>query len=229
MPPASWVSSELLGCHVERWPVELSIGDATPIVTELVRRLAAMATPALIDASPPFMASMLDGYPAMGTHVLVRFGRWRALATLPGPDDPSRRPISAAMHAYGQGVAGAALGHVEEAEAARSALDAAAAAIPKDAIFLSNTVRDIARRWPKTYISGTVGRKSVGQSTHIHSMQRRSVGSCAPNKSASARRSRWYIAKKHYLTSMRNRRRTSSRSAFLAMQSIAFNSYPASV
>ena len=106
-------------------------------------RIAAMATPALIDASPPFMASMLDGYPAMGTHVLVRFGRWRALATLPGPDDPSRRPISAAMHAYGQGVARAALGHVEEAEAARSALDAAAAAIPEDAIFLSNTVRDM--------------------------------------------------------------------------------------
>ena len=67
------------------------------------------------------MASMLDGYPAMGTHVLVRFGRWRALATLPRPDDPSRRPFSAAMHAYGQGVARAALGHVEEAEAARSA------------------------------------------------------------------------------------------------------------
>ena len=84
-------------------------------------RIAAMATPALIDASPSFMASMLDGYPAMGTHVLVRFGRWRALATLPRPDDPSRRPFSAAMHAYGQGVARAALGHVEEAEAARSA------------------------------------------------------------------------------------------------------------
>ena len=58
--------------------------------------------------------------------------------------------------------------------------------------------RRIARRWPKTYISGTVGRKSVGQSTHIHAMQRRSVGSRAPKKSARARRCRWYIARKHY-------------------------------
>ena len=44
----------------------------------------------------------------------------------------------------------------------------------------------------------------------------------APKKSARARRFRWYIARKHSLTPIRNRRRTSSRSAFLAMPSIAF-------
>ena len=33
-----WIR-ELLGCHVERWPVEFSIGDATPVVTEFVHRL----------------------------------------------------------------------------------------------------------------------------------------------------------------------------------------------
>ena len=105
----------------------------------------AMAWWGIAYATGPFMASILDGYAAMGTHVLVRFGRWRALAALPGPDDPSLRPIGVAMHAYGQGVAHAALGHVEEAEAAQCAFDAAAATISEDAIFLSNTVRDMLR------------------------------------------------------------------------------------
>ena len=108
-------------------------------------RIGAMASPALISTSAPFMASILDGYAAMCTHVPVRFGRWSDLAASRGPDDGSLRPIGVAMHAYGQGVAHAALGHVEEAEAARGAFDEAAAAIPEDAIFLSNTVRDMLR------------------------------------------------------------------------------------
>ncbi len=36
-------------------------------------RIGAMATPDLIADSPPFMASILDGYAAMRIHVLVRF------------------------------------------------------------------------------------------------------------------------------------------------------------
>ena len=108
-------------------------------------RIAATASPALIAASAPFMSTILDGYASMGTHVLVRFGRWHALAAMPGPDDPSLRPIGVAMHAYGQGVAHAALGHVDAAAAAQWAFDAAAAAIPEDTVFLNNTVRDMLR------------------------------------------------------------------------------------
>ena len=113
--------------------------------TYAAERIGAMASPALISASVPFMASILDGYAAMRTHVLVRFGRWRDLIASRRPHDCSVRPIGVAMHAYGQGVAHAALGHIEEAEAARNALDEAAAAIPEDAIFASNTVRDMLR------------------------------------------------------------------------------------
>ena len=109
------------------------------------KRIGAMATPALISASAPFMASILDGYAAMCTHVLVRFGRWRDLIASRRPHNRSLRPIGVAMHAYGQGVAHAALGHLEEAEAARCVFDEAAAAIPEDAIFASNTVRDMLR------------------------------------------------------------------------------------
>ena len=108
-------------------------------------RIRKVARSGLIARSAPFMASILDGYSAMCTHVAVRFGRWRELAGARGPDEPSLRPIGAAMHAYGQGVAHAALGDIGAAEAARGAFDKAAAAIPEDAIFLSNTVRDMLR------------------------------------------------------------------------------------
>ena len=108
-------------------------------------RIGAMATPELISGSAPFMASILDGYAAMCTHVPVRFGCWRDLAVSRGPDDPALRPIGVALHAYGQGVAHAALGAIEEAEKARLAFEEAASAIPEDAIFLSNSVRDTLR------------------------------------------------------------------------------------
>ena len=106
-------------------------------------RIRKWATPALIAASAPFMASILDGYAAMCTHVPVRFGRWRDLVASRPPDEPELRPIGIAMHAYAQGVAHAALGRIEPAEAARGAFEKAAAAIPEDAIFLSNSVRDM--------------------------------------------------------------------------------------
>ena len=106
-------------------------------------RICDMATAELISKSAPFMASILDGYSAMRTHVLVRFGRWHDLVALPGPDEPALRPIGVAMHAYGLGVAHAALGDIEEAEAERDAFKEAIAAIPEDAIFLSNTLRNM--------------------------------------------------------------------------------------
>jgi len=108
-------------------------------------RICDMASPDLLASSAPFMASILDGYSAMRTHVLIRFGRWRDLIALPPPGEGALRPIGVAMHAYGQGVAHAARGHIDEAEAARDAFLEAAAAIPEEAIFLSNTVRNMLR------------------------------------------------------------------------------------
>lgn len=104
-------------------------------------RIRGEATDELVAASPPFMASILDGYAAMRTHVLVRFGRWEALIAEPAPDDPAARPIRTAMRLYGAGVAHAALGDVAAAAEALVAYRAATAAVPEEAIFLSNPVR----------------------------------------------------------------------------------------
>lgn len=106
-------------------------------------RICTAATPDLIVASPPFMAAILDGYSAMRTHVLVRFGKWHDLVAEPVPEDPQKTPIKSAMHAYGQGVAHSALGNIEKAEAAQKAFLFAAQNVPESAIFLSNTVHDV--------------------------------------------------------------------------------------
>ena len=103
-------------------------------------RICAIATPELIGDSFPFMAAILDGYSAMRIHVLVRFGKWHDLIAAPAPPQPGLTPIRMAMHAYGQGVAHAALGGIAEAEAAQRRLERAMADIPSDAIFLSNPI-----------------------------------------------------------------------------------------
>ena len=86
-------------------------------------RICATATPELVASSYPFMASILDGYSAMRTHVHVRFGKWRELIEDEFPECPEQAPIRVAMHHYGKGVACSALGDIENAEAARARFD----------------------------------------------------------------------------------------------------------
>lgn len=106
-------------------------------------RICTTATPELIGGSFTFMAAILDGYSAMRTHVQVRFGKWHDLVAEPAPENPTLTPIRVAMHAYGQGVANAALGRIDAAQQAQRRLEQAMADIPSDAIFLSNSIVDM--------------------------------------------------------------------------------------
>ncbi len=106
-------------------------------------RICSTATPELLASSYPFMASILDGYSAMRTHVYIRFGKWGELIADQLPECPEQTPIRLAMNHYGKGVAYSALGDIRNAEAARAEFRGHLETIPEDAIFLSNTVRDI--------------------------------------------------------------------------------------
>ena len=106
-------------------------------------RMYAMATPELVAQSWPYMASVLDGLSAMRTHVLVRFGRWRELAEMPAPPDPTLFPVRAAMHAYGQGVAFAALGDISSAESAKTRFRVLVESLPAELVLLSNLAQDV--------------------------------------------------------------------------------------
>jgi len=131
-------------CHnLHLWIAAAMFIGRYALAISAAERIEGTASAELVERSAPFMASILDGYRSMKSHVLVRFGRWTdLLATVP-PEPRALFPISRAMHCYGKGVAHAALGETDEAECARAALQQAISAFPSEAIFLSNKVTDI--------------------------------------------------------------------------------------
>ena len=81
--------------------------------------------------SPPF-AMFFESYFALGVHVMIRFGKWRELIAEPLPEDAALwANLTATLH-YAKGVAHAALGEVEEAEAERLRFLAARDAMPEE-------------------------------------------------------------------------------------------------
>lgn len=81
--------------------------------------------------SPPF-AMFFESYFALRVHVMIRFGKWRELIAEPPPEDAALwANLTATLH-YAKGVAHAALGEVEEAEAERLRFFAARDAMPEE-------------------------------------------------------------------------------------------------
>ena len=80
--------------------------------------------------SPPF-ADYYESYLAPWVHVLIRFGRWQQIIDEPLPDDPILYANQTATLHYAKGVAHAALGHIQQAEQARTDFHAARDAVPE--------------------------------------------------------------------------------------------------
>lgn len=81
--------------------------------------------------SPP-MVNFIEGYLAMKTHALVRFGKWQELIDDPMPDDPQFYCMSAALNCYGKGVAQAALGNDLAARAALADFEKHSDSVPEE-------------------------------------------------------------------------------------------------
>jgi tetratricopeptide (TPR) repeat protein len=79
--------------------------------------------------SPP-MADWMEGYKSIGTHALVRFGRWQELIDAPLPEDPTLFCMTAAMNYYGKGIAYAALQQHDNAVQAQRSFETTAATVP---------------------------------------------------------------------------------------------------
>ena len=87
------------------------------------------------------MPQFLDGFMAVPTHALVRFGRWEEMLREPEPE--SWLPVTRAFWHYGRGVALAALDRKDEAVAERAAFEAAFAAVPADYMIGNNPARTV--------------------------------------------------------------------------------------
>ncbi len=81
--------------------------------------------------SPPF-ATFFESYFALWVHVMIRFGKWQDLIDEPLPEDQALfANLTATLH-YAKGVAHAALGDVDEAEAEQANFRKARDAMPED-------------------------------------------------------------------------------------------------
>ncbi len=110
---------------------------------EAAEEMQATLTPELLGVKRPHMAVTLEGYFSTKLHVLVRFGRWRAIIAEPLPEDRRLYCVTTAMHRYARTVAHAALGEIAAAEAERAAFYAAWEAIPPTRLFFNNLATDI--------------------------------------------------------------------------------------
>jgi tetratricopeptide (TPR) repeat protein len=105
--------------------------------------LAAAVPEELLRVTVPPMADWLEGFLSVRLHVLIRFGRWADLIATELPADPELYCVTTAMTHYARGVAHAATGDVDAAEAQRAAFAEAVTRVPESRTLFNNTCRDI--------------------------------------------------------------------------------------
>jgi tetratricopeptide (TPR) repeat protein len=134
----------LLGCCHDLHLMMFScmfLGEVKPALwaADKVRSLVTRSVVSLPDR--PKFTQTVEGYHAMKSHVLVRFGRWQEIIDEPATDEPELWVLTAAMQHYANGVAHATLRNFDEAERARERFHRQFACIPPDRHFLSNPTR----------------------------------------------------------------------------------------
>ncbi|MEM7343447.1 MAG: hypothetical protein AAF485_04335 [Chloroflexota bacterium] len=91
----------------------------------------------------PHLASTLEGYYSMATHIQVRFGKWAEIIAAPLPEDPQLHLVTTAMMHYAKGVAHAATGNVDEAIRSQEQFEIACQTIPDTRRFFNNKAIDV--------------------------------------------------------------------------------------
>jgi tetratricopeptide (TPR) repeat protein len=89
-------------------------------------------------ADRPKFTQTVEGYHAMKSHVLVRFGRWLDIIDEPMVGEPQLYVVTTAMQHYAKGVAYATLRDFANAERQREQFQRHVAGIPPERRFLSN-------------------------------------------------------------------------------------------
>jgi tetratricopeptide (TPR) repeat protein len=105
--------------------------------------LAATIPEELLRVKTPPMADWLEGFVAIKTHVLVRFGKWHELIAESFPVDRELYSVTTAMLHYAKGVAHAAGGQIASAEAEQRGFVAAFTRVQETRRIFNNTCTDI--------------------------------------------------------------------------------------
>ncbi len=92
-------------------------------------------------ADRPKFTQTVEGYHAMKSHVLVRFGRWHDIIAEPMIAEPDLYVLTSVLQHYAKGVAHATLKEFAKAERERELFHRRLALIPPERRFLSNPTR----------------------------------------------------------------------------------------
>jgi tetratricopeptide (TPR) repeat protein len=106
------------------------LGQYAPAIAAADELIETLPESLLRTASPP-MADFFEGYLSIRQHVLIRFGKWPEIIAQAPPPDPELYLNTTAMLRYAKGVAHAALGGVQAAEAEQALFREAAQRVPK--------------------------------------------------------------------------------------------------
>ncbi len=105
--------------------------------------MAAMVPPNLLIEGKAHLGNMLEGYVAMRFHAYIRFGEWQKIIDMPLPAAPDLYCVTTALLHYAKGVAHAARGAIDAAEAERVLFEAAYLRVPEKRLVFNNEARDI--------------------------------------------------------------------------------------
>jgi tetratricopeptide (TPR) repeat protein len=120
----------------------LFLGRIAPAL-EAIRGMEETIPEEMLRLDSPPMADYFESYLAMEPHVLIRFGRWDDCLKLPAREDTALFCTHEATRLYARGVALAALGRPEEAEAEEARFLDALARLPESRLLHNNRVVDL--------------------------------------------------------------------------------------
>ena len=118
------------------------LGQFGPAI-EAVDEMAQTIPEDLLRSGDPPVADWLEAYLSVRQHVLIRFGKWCEILEQPLPQDPELYCVTTTSIRYARGVAYAATGRVEEAEAERKLFETACEQVPETRKLFNNRCVDI--------------------------------------------------------------------------------------
>ena len=118
------------------------LGQSGPAL-DAANELTATIPDELLRVTTPPMADWLEGFVGMKVHALVRFGRWDEIIAEPLPGDPELYRVTTAMLHYAKGLAHAARGRIDAAEAEQQLFAEAFTRVPETRKIFNNTCRDV--------------------------------------------------------------------------------------
>lgn len=118
------------------------LAGQSKVAVQACDRLEAALPEQLLRIESPPMADWVEAFHSVRMHVLIRFGMWDEIKRLAIPKDQILYCVTTSSTHYAKGIAFAATGHIQEAEAEQRLFRQTAAKVPESRLDFPNKVID---------------------------------------------------------------------------------------